>query len=136
DSMGPLSGPQRTFNTPIRLCLIGGIHPRKGQDIAIQALSHLRDAGIDAQRDLIGREIEPAFAASIRALAERLDVAGSVTLLGELDDVPSHLRTVDIVVAPSRGEWTPLAIMEAMAQRKPVVAADVGGVSKVISHGE
>ena len=46
-----------------------------------------------------------------------------------------HLREIDILVVPSRGEWTPLVVMEALAHRKPVVAADVGSIGKVIKDG-
>jgi len=118
---------------PVRLCLIGGIDPRKGQDIAIEALAELKDRGVDADLDLVGREIDTEFAASLRERANDLGVATRVTFVGELADVPAHLRDVDIVIAPSRREWTPLALMEALALEKPVVAANVGGVRDVVS---
>ena len=120
---------------PVRLCLIGGVDPRKGQDIAVQALAELRQTGLDAQLDLVGREISPSFATSVRELAQRLGVAQHVGFVGELDDVTAHLRQIDVVIAPSRAEWTPLSLMEAMALRKPVVAAAVGGVKDLINDG-
>jgi len=119
----------------LRLCLVGGVDPRKGQDIAVQALALLRQQGFQAELDLVGREIDSAFAASVRELARRLGVGPHVRLLGELDDVRQHLDGVDVVVAPSRDEWTPLSLMEAMALRKPVVAAAVGGVPDLIENG-
>ena len=117
---------------PLRLCLVGGVDRRKGQDTAVEALAELRDGGVEAELDLVGREINPEFATSVRKLARRLGVAGHVTFVGELEDVRGHLREVDIVIAPSRGEWTPLSLMEAMALAKPVVAAGVGGVNDLI----
>jgi glycosyltransferase involved in cell wall biosynthesis len=120
------------FGRPLRLCLIGGVDPRKGQDIAVEALAELRQGGLDAELDLVGREINPEFAASLRALVRRLGVASHVRFVGELEDVPEHLGHVDVVIAPSRGEWTPLSLMEAMALQKPVVAASVGGVNDLI----
>ena len=126
---------ERRLRDPIRLCVIGGIHPRKGQDTAIEALAYLRDAGVQAHLDVVGREIDPAFAAYLRQLTSRLNVEDQVSFRGELHDVSRHLSGVDVVVAPSRGEWTPLAIMEALAHGKPVVAAAVGGVSSIIHTG-
>jgi glycosyltransferase involved in cell wall biosynthesis len=117
----------------LRLCVIGGVDMRKGQDIAVEAVARLRDTGVPAVLDVVGREIDAEFGAAVRRRAEDLDIAPHVKFVGELTDVRSYLAEVDIVVAPSRDEWTPLALMEAMAEQKPVVAADVGGVCEVIS---
>lgn len=119
---------------PVRLCVIGGIGSRKGQDVAVSALGLLCESGVDATLDLVGREIDPSFVASVRARADDVGVAERVRLVGELTDVHGYLGDVDIVLAPSRGEWTPLALMEAMAHCKPVVAAGVGGVADVVTH--
>lgn len=132
---GFVQAPQ-ALHDPLRLCVIGGIDPRKGQDIALAALNHLREAGVESVLDLVGREIDKGFAASLHRLADRLGLADRVRFLGELEDVREHLQGIDIVLAPSRGEWTPLSIMEAMAQQKPVVAANVGGVADVITDCE
>jgi glycosyltransferase involved in cell wall biosynthesis len=131
----PLPGDAVLSGDRVRLCLIGGVDPRKGQDIAVQAVAELRRSGLEAELDLVGREIDPSFAVSVRQLAQRLGVAQHVTFVGELDDVRHHLQQVDVVIAPSRDEWTPLSLMEAMALRKPVVAAAVGGVNDLIEDG-
>jgi glycosyltransferase involved in cell wall biosynthesis len=120
------------FGSPLRLCLVGGIDPRKGQDIAVAALAQLREQGIDARLELVGRELGESFAAGVRESARRLGVAEQVEFVGEVSDASPHLERADIVLAPSRGEWTPLVLMEALARGKPVVAARVGGVSEVV----
>lgn len=121
---------------PLRLCVIGGVGTRKGQDLAVEAVAQLRDRGLFVVLDVVGREIDADFAVAVRRRAADLGIASQIRFVGELADVPSHLSKVDIVIAPSRGEWTPLALMEAMAQEKPVVAADVGGVGDVIVDGD
>jgi polysaccharide pyruvyl transferase WcaK-like protein/glycosyltransferase involved in cell wall biosynthesis len=125
----------RPAGARLRLCLVGGVDPRKGQDIAVEAVASLAQDGVDLELDVVGREIDPDFSEHVRRLAGRLGVSDRVHFLGELGDVREHLRAVDVVVSPSRGEWTPLSIMEAMAERKPVIAADVGSVSEVVTHG-
>ncbi len=127
---------QNVFGSPLRLCLVGGIDPRKGQDIAIVALAQLRERGIEATLELVGRELDESFAAAVRESALRLGVAENVEFVGEVDDISPHLERADIVLAPSRGEWTPLVLMEALARGKPVVAARVGGVSEVVCDRE
>ena len=121
------------FHDPLRLCVIGGIHPRKGQDIAIEALHRLTANGIPATLDIVGRAIDPDFARHLEVLASDLGIADRIRSVGEIDNVREHLRDIDLVIAPSRGEWTPLVLMEAMAEGKPVVAANVGGVADVVA---
>lgn len=129
----PVDGPARgEFNSPLRLCLIGAIDPRKGQDIAIAALAQLGERGISATLQLIGRALDEQFAATVRDAADRLPASVAVEFVGEVQDAGPYLERADIVLAPSRGEWTPLVLMEALAHGKPAVAADVGSVAEVI----
>jgi glycosyltransferase involved in cell wall biosynthesis len=132
----PLTPPRSVFGSPLRLCLVGGIDPRKGQDVAVAALADLRARGFDATLELVGREVDESFAAAVRDDARRLGVASEVKFVGEVDDAGAHLDRADIVIAPSRGEWTPLVLMEALARDRPVVATRVGGVPDVVQDRE
>jgi glycosyltransferase involved in cell wall biosynthesis len=132
----PPIGSRPTFGSPLRLCLIGGIDPRKGQDVAVAALAQLRERGIEAKLELVGRELDESFAAAVTDSARRLGVAEDVELVGEVSDAGPYLERADIVLAPSRGEWTPLVLMEALARGKPVVASRVGGVPDVVRDRE
>jgi glycosyltransferase involved in cell wall biosynthesis len=124
------------FGSPLQLCLVGALDPRKGQDVAVAALAQLRQRGIAAKLDLVGRELDEGFAGAVREQAQALGVAGEVSFVGEVSDIGPLLQRADIVIAPSRGEWTPLVLMEALAHGKPVVAARVGGVAEVVHHRE
>lgn len=59
-----------------------------------------------------------------------------VRFLGFHDDVPALLAAADVMVLPSEKEGIPRAVMEAMAARLPVVAADVRGTREVVVPGE
>jgi glycosyltransferase involved in cell wall biosynthesis len=131
----PMSRPQGALSNPLRLCLVGGLDPRKGQDIAVQALAHLRELGVAASLELVGREIDVSFTQRVREEARSLGVADSVTFAGELSDARPNLARADIVIAPSRSEWTPLVLMEALAEGTPVIASRVGGVSDIVEDG-
>ncbi len=61
-----------------------------------------------------------------RALGER------VRFLGWVFDLALLYAALDVVVLTSLNEGTPVALIEAMAAGRPVVATDVGGVAEVV----
>ncbi|HEY2631537.1 MAG TPA: glycosyltransferase [Solirubrobacteraceae bacterium] len=123
-----------TFGSPPHLCLVGAIDPRKGQDVAVVALAQLHARGVPATLDLVGRELDVEFAATVHEQVRASGLHDAVRFVGEVEDIQPHLDRADIVIAPSRGEWTPLVLMEALSQEKPVIATDVGGVANVVHH--
>src|SRR5690606_16452936 len=62
-------------------------------------------------------------------------LTGRVRFLGWCRDLPALYGTVDAVVLTSRNEGTPVALLEAMAAGRPVVATAVGGVPDIVEHG-
>ena len=68
----------------------------------------------------------------------RLGVSERVELTGSVGDVPALLRDHDaLLFCSSQGaDVTPLVLMEALVEERPVVAADVGSVAEVLREGE
>ncbi|MFO0752901.1 MAG: glycosyltransferase [Thermodesulfovibrionales bacterium] len=60
---------------------------------------------------------------------------GRFFLPGFREELASLLREADIFVLPSFTEGLPNVVLEAYAQKKPVVATAVGGVPEVVRHG-
>ncbi|MEM7409154.1 MAG: glycosyltransferase [Myxococcota bacterium] len=104
----------------------------KGHDVLLAALGELGEgvpfdvwlAGDGPERDAIERA------------ARRLPANIRVSLLGHRSDVFGLMRIADLVVLPSRHEGLPLALLEAQALGRPVVASAVGGVPEVVTSGE
>lgn len=61
-----------------------------------------------------------------------LDLASRVHFLGGRDDVPDVLAAFDVAVLCSDVETLPLAFLEAMASRLPLVGTRVGGLPELI----
>lgn len=65
-----------------------------------------------------------------------LGIAARTVFTGFRTDIPQLLAACDLFVLPSAIEGLPLALLEAMAARKPAVAAISGGTPEVITDGE
>ncbi len=72
------------------------------------------------------------------ALARQLRIGDRTTFAGPLSSVAMDkaLRETDVVVLPSRSEGLPLALLEAMAAAKPVIATMAGGIPEMITDNE
>lgn len=74
--------------------------------------------------------------ASLEAKARELGVNDRVRFLGYREDVPALLASCDLFVLPSLYEGLPLAMLEAMAAGKPVIASAIGGIDEAVVHDE
>jgi N-acetyl-alpha-D-glucosaminyl L-malate synthase BshA len=68
-------------------------------------------------------------------LAQKLNIASSVQVLGVRQDIPNILAETDVFVLTSGMEGNPLSILEAMSSGVPVVATEVGGVPEILKDG-
>lgn len=67
--------------------------------------------------------------------ARTLEVEDRIQWLGWRRDLPRLYPAMDVLALTSHDEGTPVAVIEAMAARTPVVARDVGGVGEVLEDG-
>jgi len=70
----------------------------------------------------------------LERMASDLGVADRVRFLGNQDDVPAFLRSVDALIVPGRYETFSLATAEALAAGTPVVAARRGGSGELVTR--
>jgi glycosyltransferase involved in cell wall biosynthesis len=106
----------------------------KGQHRAVETLVHLQTLGLDPRLSVVGPVLDQAYAERVRSTASRLGVARRVEFTGAVGDVPSLLRAHDVLLfCSSQGaDVTPLVLMEALVEERPVVATDVGSVAEVL----
>lgn len=126
------------------LGVVAQITPWKAQDDAIKALAELHRTHPAARLMLVGEPkfVSPstrfdniAFLWSLRALAHRLGVAHAVHFLGDRDDIPDILHSLDLVLLPSWQEPFGRSVIEAMAMQRVVIATSVGGPAEILSNG-
>jgi glycosyltransferase involved in cell wall biosynthesis len=106
---------------PLAVC-VGRLARQKGQDVLLAAWPAVQAHCPGAQLALVGG-------------GDPLPAPPGVTFTGEVDDVRDWLAAADVVVLPSRWEGLSLAVLEALASGRPVVATDVPGLGEMVPDG-
>ncbi len=130
------AGLRRSLGIPEGRCvvaMIASLTPEKGHASALEALARLIVRRADVHLLCVG---DGPLRADLAGQAARLGIGEHVTLAGARDDVPSILTSVvDVFLLNSTIEGLPMALLEAMAAGRAVVATDVGDVGRVVVDG-
>jgi glycosyltransferase involved in cell wall biosynthesis len=114
--------------------IAGRIAPAKDFPNLLRAFAEVHARRADTQLWIAGEMIggKAALGGSVVGFVlERVSLDG-VRFLGLRRDLPALLDAADGFVLASAWEGMPLALGEAMAMEKPVVATDVGGVRELV----
>jgi glycosyltransferase involved in cell wall biosynthesis len=76
------------------------------------------------------------YCVRLKAIAVERGIAERVHFAGFQESVASYLSALDLYVHPSLKEAFGLAVVEAMAMGKAVVATTTGGLPEVVAQGE
>lgn len=110
----------------------GRLEQLKGFQHLIEAAAQLREQSIECEVRIAGSgrtQIDLERQATSLGMSER------VRFVGQLRDMPSFYRNVDVFVLPSLSEGSPLTVLEAMAMGVPVIATRLAGAPEVIDDG-
>ncbi len=121
------------------LGFIGSFYGYEGLDLLIKAMPEILRARPNTKLLLVGGGPQEG---ALRAQAARLGIAHRVVFTGRVPHglVPRYSSLIDVFVFPRKPMRltelvTPLKPLEAMAQRRLVLASDVGGHRELIEHG-
>jgi glycosyltransferase involved in cell wall biosynthesis len=114
------------------MTMVGTFKRQKGHTYLLDAAASVTGQLANLHIILVG---DGELAEDVRARVAALGLDGRVHLLGTRRDVPQLLAASDSFVLPSLWEGLPVALVEAMASRLPVIATDVSGTSEVMVAG-
>lgn len=108
----------------------------KGQDFFLRAVARLeKEAHFVVVGGLFWEEAD--YEKELRRIVEEGGLKDRVTFLGHRDDIPQVMCAFDILAHTStKPEPFGLAIIEAMASERPVVAFKSGGIPEIVVDGE
>ena len=108
---------------------------KKALDVLIRAVALLEDVEPPFKLILVG---DGPLHQQLKDLAVSLGVHKRIAFLGFQGraEVAKLLHGCEVFVLPSRSEPFGIAIIEAMACKKPVVATSVGGIPEIIENGK
>jgi glycosyltransferase involved in cell wall biosynthesis len=125
---GPLPDPGRpVVGTVIRLERI------KGPDCFLEAAHRIAAEMPDVRFVVVG---DGSLRPGLERQRAALGLEERLSFLGEREDITEVLLTLSVFVLPSDVEGMSMALLEAMAAGRPIVATGVGGNVNLIRHEE
>lgn len=111
----------------------GKLERAKGVRELVEAFARVRSVLPSSRLVLAGEGPERSW---IEGRARELGLNGSLELLGAVphSQIPALLRSASLLCLPSHGEPFGMALLEAMAAGRPVVAADAGGPAFLVDR--
>jgi glycosyltransferase involved in cell wall biosynthesis len=119
------------------LLCVAAVTPDKGHDVLLEALATATD--LSWRCTCVGSlERDPAWADDVRHRARDGGLGDRVRFPGARTgpDLDRAYADADLFVLASHAETYGMVVTEALARGLPVVAADVGGVTEALGHGQ
>ena len=126
---------ERARQGPLRVVSVGNLEHRKGVDTLVDAVAR---TAADVELTVVGRPVDSAYAAGVRAQIAEQSLGDRVELVGELGDaaLAARLRSAHVLAVPSRYEGFGIVYLEGMSFGLPAVASRAGGATDIVTDGE
>ena len=125
-------------NTPL-IGMVARVNPQKDYDTLADAAAIVLSAQPDARFMVVGDNshvpLNRTHYAKVRARLKELGIEDKFIFTGFRSDVSRIMSAFDVFVLCTHREGLPLAVLEAMAIGKPVIATAVDGVPEMIDEG-
>ncbi|MEO8066910.1 MAG: glycosyltransferase family 4 protein [Flavobacteriales bacterium] len=127
----PSTPPMPTAVDPtLSLLFVGRFAFNKGLDVLMSVAQRLIAEG---KQDLVRFQL--AGDGPLLAQHQQTGLPGNVELFGRVNDaqLTDLYRKCDAFILPTRFEGMPTAVLEAMAQAKPIIVSDVGATAELVT---
>lgn len=114
--------------TPV-LGIVANLCKMKGHTTLLDALPLIQKKFHDIRCFFVGNDF---LDGAIHRYVQEKHCEETVVFTGFRQDIPELLSLFDIVLLPSLWEGSPVALLEAMAMKKPIVATEVGGIPELV----
>jgi glycosyltransferase involved in cell wall biosynthesis len=114
---------------------VGRLVRIKGHDVLVDAIQKIATRVPHLFCLIVG---EGVYRAELSERIQRAGLEDRIRLVGYYDrqNTLSILKSSDIFVMPSRHEGTPLALLEAAALARPILASSTGGIPELVTHDQ
>ena len=123
---------RKSIGVPIDSKLIlsvGELNKNKNHEVDIRALAEINDATVHYAIAGTGELHD-----YLENLAKELGISERVHLLGYRTDVAELYKAADLYIHPSLREGLPVAVMEAIASKTPVICSNIRGNVDLVSE--
>ena len=128
---------KRQIGIDSKLCVlfVGRLIPRKGLTFLVEAAKHIVKEHSQTMFLIVG---DGPLKQHLITYLEKMNLLGNFVFLGDANErtLPALYNCADVFVLPSIQEGQGIALLEAQATAKPVVAFDVGGVCEAVLDKE
>ena len=129
---GALRGPAGVAPAAPLIGCVGRLAPIKDLGTFLEAAARVHRVRPDVRVALVGDGEERGL---LEGRCEGLGLSGVVCFHGWKHEMDQVYGDLDVVVNSSRNEGTPVALIEALAAGRPVVATRVGGTPDLLADG-
>lgn len=125
------TGKNTKSNWPLVVGSVGRLVEAKGYKYLLHAFKKINMLYPETKLMIAG---DGPLKSDLTNLSASLNITQHVTFTGMLNNIPEFLEKIDIFVLSSIQEGLPIALLEAMAAHKAIIATNIGGIPEVIQH--
>jgi glycosyltransferase involved in cell wall biosynthesis len=116
--------------------IIGRLTEIKNHELFLRGVACFKNLSAHVKHDQVKFVVigDGALRGSLQQLTRTLGLEGSVVFAGSRKDPENFYPALDVVALTSRNEGTPLTLIEAMANARPIIATAVGGVRDLLGE--
>ncbi|QLC67517.1 glycosyltransferase [Flavobacterium sp. LPB0248] len=119
-----------------RIICVANLRPQKNHHLLINGAIEIVQSYPEWTFHLIGKDFDDPYSKNLREKVKESGLCKNVFFYGAVNNVQDLLKQSEIAVLTSFSEGLPLAVLEYGLANLPVVATNVGEISKVIPSPE